>query len=940
MQRKRKDSNRTVEYRPAVKVRDLVSPDAFFRYFLGSSAVAAFAAVFIFLLVAVHVHVNIWWFESLGLGGVYGRMWETQKFLFLTYGILTYLFLTLIFFGTRAGTYRPGPSDNGRAIDGLLTVGVGFATMLIAMVAGSAMGGQWQAYLLAHHAQSFGMTDPIHHRDIGFYVFTMPWRQIQGDFAVTILVVGALDLAALATIYTTTSPYETERSDIRRIIAIASLFGAVLFGYFAWRNFFLYPFNLGQPGRAYGGGATFVHASLWWYPIVGTVEIVAAVVLLVNTILRRTSPLFVAILPLLVGTLSSAGQGIFQHFVVTPNELSAEYPYLGYTLHFTRHAYGMDGWAVRQYTPKTLSSRDVAQDRAALAEARIADAGVFTQVIRQRQENRSYYTFNDANIDRYTVDHKLRQVVVAARELQFSQLNLQAQTWVNEHIKFTHGYGLAMSPANMVGPTGQPLLWIQNVPVQETIQGLPAVAEPRIYFGQSTDAWILTHATTPEFDSSTSGRDMPYTYGGQDGVPVGGGLRRLSLSWELEGGVPFLNKLNISNYVGPSTRVLLHRNIIDRVHTIAPWLTLDSKPYLVLRPNGTLVWMLDGLTHADHYPYSEPIDGDNYRRNSVKIVIDAYTGRTDFYAFGPPDPLLQAWSSVFPGLIQPFARMPRDLVAHIKYPDDYLNWQASAYQRYHVTDITSYYNADNEWDVESAQMFNWNDGQLETNTLDPIWTVTRLFGGPRDRFFSILPFSVHTKQTMAGYLAADNDSYHVTALNMPRGAQTMGVTQFQSLYSQAPAISSTITLLDQHGSQIVPGQVLVLPVGSALLYMQPLYLRSSAGQSLPQLNHVVVGTQNEVNWNYTLASAVNSLLTFGDISTLGQTQNGVSPVAPPSPASTAGTGHYSTMTTGQLIARANALYRAAQTTPSLTAKDRDLQQLGAILRALQVRSGR
>jgi uncharacterized membrane protein (UPF0182 family) len=468
------------------------------------------------------------------------------------------------------------------------------------------------------------------------------------------------------------------------------------------------------------------------------------------------------------------------------------------------------------------------------------------------------------------------------------------------------------------------------------------VREPRIYFGEFTDSWVLTGATTPEFDSSLADQDTSYRYTGPDGIPVGSGLHRLTLAWLLDQGFPLFNKLNISGYIRPTTRVLIHRDIMDRVQTIAPWLTLDSNPYLVLRKNGTLVWMLDGISHTDHYPYSEPTNGDNYRRNSVKITVDAYTGRTTFYAFDPSDPVLRAWSAVFPGLLHPFSQMPADLQAHIKYPDDYLDWQATAYGRYHVTDVTSYYNGDNQWDIESSDTYNWNDQQVETNTLLPIWTVARLFGDRQDRFFSLLPFSVHGKATMAGYLAADNRSYQVTALDMPRGAQTLGVRQFETLYNQAPTISSQLTLLDQHGSQVVPGQVLILPVGRALLYIKPLYLRSNSGQSLPQLIRIVVGTQNEVNWGYTLQNALNNLLTQGDISSVATSTTGPSPTTPATPTAPvpAGAGRYAALSDAQLIALANQYYLAAQRTPSLTEKDRDLKQVGLILQTLQSRHGR
>ena len=932
---------RIVEGAPPFEPRDLIGP-RFFLLYLGSSLCVVLLAVLLYVpLLAAHVHVNIWWFESVGFGDVYGRMWSTQRYLFLLYGFLTYFFLSIVFFGTRALTFRPGVDRDARALDTGVTVLVGITLALIALIAGHSMADQWQTYMLAKHATGFGVTDPIHQRDVGFYVFAMPWREVLAAFAGTVLVLGAIGLASLATLYSISSPYQTQAGDYRRILTIASLFAAVLFGFLAWRNFFLNPYDLQQPGVAHGGGATFAHAALWWYSVVGVVEIVTAVVLLVNAFLGRTWLSAIALLPILFGIFSSAGQGIFQRYVVSPNELSAEYRYLGFTLNSTRHAYGIDGWTAREYTPRALTPTDVAHARSTITDARIADAGAFTQVMQQRQENRTYYTFNPADVDRYVVGGTLRQVLLAGRETDFGKLSGEAQTWVNQHLKFTHGYGLTMAPANTVTPDGQPVLWIQNVPLQETVSGLPMVRQPRLYFGELTSSWIVTNTTTPEFDSSTADRDTAYRYAGQDGIPVGSGLKRLTLSWVLEGGIPFFNRLNISGYIRSSSRVSLHRNIMERIHMLAPWLTLDNNPYLVLRSNGTLVWMIDGMTHTDHYPYSDPVAGDNYRRNSVKITVDAYTGRTTFYAFDEHDPILRAWSSAFPAMIRPFAEMPADIRAHIKYADDYLSWQAQAYQRYHVTDITSYYNGDNEWDIETSTSYQWDAGMASSNPLDPIWTVARLFGQPRDSFYSILPFSVRGKAPMSGYLAADNNTYHVTALDMPRGAQTMGAGQFESLYNQAPSISSALTLLDQHGSQVIPGQLLILPVGRALLYIKPLYLRSASSETLPQLVRVVVGTQNAVNWGYTLQDALHNLLTQGDISNTGPS-TAIKPPAPsavptqvPAPVS----GRLAKMTDAQLIALANQYYAAAQSSPSLTAKDRDLTQVGVILRLLRSRHG-
>jgi len=934
------ERRRTITLVPPAPRGPRVGGGVLARYFLPGLVIVL--AVFIFLIwpLLVQVQINIWWFDSLTIGSVYQRVWDTQRLLFFLFGLLSYVFLTLLFFVTRRLLYKSGLNDNAQALDRLITLVVGALAAVVSMIAGSTMASSWQDYLLASHAQSFGILDPIHHRDIGFYIFTMPWREELSGFVISLLGLGALEVVALAVWYTFSSPFQTLPGDIRRMVSIASLFAGVLFLYLAWRNFFLNPYYLNQPGTVYGGGATFVHATLWWYTVTGLVEIVTAVVLLANTAVRRLQLLPVAALPIIAAIAAGGGQSIFQRFVVSPNELNAEFQYLGYTLHYTRQAYGMDQWRVREYTPRALTSADVSADRATVNDARIADLGAFTQVMRQRQENRTYYAFNNANIDRYSIHGAVRQVLLAPRELAFWQLSQQAQTWVNEHIKFTHGFGLTMAPANHLTPDGQPALWIQNVPVQETISGLPPVVQPRIYFGEFTNSWILVHTTTPEYDTATRDQDTSYTYQGPDGISLGSGTKRLSLAWNVEGGNPFIDRLNISNYIKPDSRILLHRNIFDRVSTIAPWLLIDPDPYLVLRKNGTLVWMMDGITRSDRYPYSDPTDGDNYRRNSVKIVVDAYTGRTTLYAFDSHDPILKAWSAIFPGLIHPFSQMPADLKAHIKYADSYLTWQANAYQRYHVTDVTSYYNGDNQWDIASTSAYNWNDGATETNPMDPFWTVARLFGEKHDSFFSILPFSVHGKNTMAGYVAADNITYGVTALDMPRGAQTMGATQFESLYQQAPSISSALTLLDQHGSQVVPGLTLALPVGKALLYVKPLYLRSQSNQSLPQLIKVVVGTQNAVNWGSTLPSALNNLLTQGDISTLSQAPTTTSPpqATPSAPPPTAtGSARYGGMNDAQLIALASSYYQAAQQTPSLTEKDRDLRQVGIILQVLRGR---
>jgi uncharacterized membrane protein (UPF0182 family) len=476
----------------------------------------------------------------------------------------------------------------------------------------------------------------------------------------------------------------------------------------------------------------------------------------------------------------------------------------------------------------------------------------------QLQEIRTYYKFHDVDVDRYWLDGAYQSVMLSARELKSSLLPPNAQTWVNRHVLFTHGNGVVMSPVTRKSTDGLPVFYLRDIPPNST--GGPEIREPRIYYGEKTNGYVIVKGSTPEFDYP-KGKDNIYaTYDGTGGVPIGGILRENLFAWHF-GDINLL----LSSYIIDESRIMIRRDIRERVHTIAPFLRLDRDPYLVIS-SGKLYWMQDAYTTSDYFPYSQPVQrfNLNYIRNSVKIVIDAYNGTVDFYLIDAADPIARTYQRIFPELFKPFAAIPSDLQQHIRYPEDLFLIQAQIYQAYHMEAADVFYNREDLW------QFPREPGGDGATLMAPYYIIMRLPGETQAEFFLMLPMVPSRRDNMIAWLAARCDSPDYGKLivyEFPKDKLVYGPFQVEALINQNTEISQQLTLWNQMGSRVIRGTLLVIPIENSILYVSPLYLRAAQGQ-LPELKRVIAVYGDRVVMKETLAETLAALFEAGAAPTI------------------------------------------------------------------------
>ena len=549
--------------------------------------------------------------------------------------------------------------------------------------------------------------------------------------------------------------------------------------------------------------------------------------------------------------------GLFERFFVKPNELQLETPYIRQNIALTREAYNLGQIAVKPFpAEQDLTFQSLKDNSGTIDNIRLWDWQPLMDTYAQLQEIRTYYRFLDVDVDRYNLGDSYQQVTLAARELDPLLLSANAQTWVNLHLLFTHGNGAVMSPVTQKSAEGLPIFYLKDIPPVAT--GGPPITEPRIYFGQGSPGYVIVKTSTPEFDYP-KGKDNAYArYDGADGIPIGGIGWRALFAWQMDD----LNIL-LSGYITSESRILLHRNIKDRVGTIAPFLQLDRDPYVVISA-GRLYWMQDAYTTSAWFPYAkpEPDAGDlNYIRNSVKVVIDAYNGTVDFYVTDPADPIVATYRRIFPALFKPLDAMPPDLQKHIRYPEDLFNIQALQYRAYHMDASEVFYNREDLWQFprESTAPDEMNAGG-ETR-MAPYYIMMRLPGEPQTEFFLMLPMTPSKRENMIAWLAARCDLPEYGKLivyEFPKDKLVYGPFQIEALINQNTEISQQISLWNQMGSRVIRGTLLVVPIGNSILYVSPLYLRAQSGQ-LPELKRVIAAYGDRVVMEETLPEALAAL---------------------------------------------------------------------------------
>lgn len=727
------------------------------------------------------------------------------------------------------------------------------ASILVGLMGSSAASVGWEVVRKFLNPSPFGIVDPLFNRDIGFYVFQLPFYEFVYKLAMSLLVV---TLLATGAVYAASGSFGFEGTSLvlkgRARIHLSSLL-ALVFLLKAW-GYQLSMFGLlySQRGAVFGAGYTDMHANLVALKVLFWIAIVCAALVFFAVFAKRTGLLMGGIGLLVAASvlLGSVYPGLLQRFVVEPNELARETPYIETNIKYTRLGYGL-GNITEEYYParEDLTYEDIMREPSTLENVRLWDWRPLLSTYSQLQEMRLYYDFREVDVDRYVIDGKLRQVTLAARELNTSQLAASAQTWVNLKLKFTHGYGAVVSPVNEVTPEGLPKFFVKDIPPASTTPAL-AISRPEIYYGELETEPVYVNTRATEFDYPLGDENAYTHYKGKGGVQLSSYLTRLAFA------IRFGDlKLLLSGDITSDTRVLLYRQIGERVRRIAPFLKYDRDPYLVI-DEGKLYWIQDAYVTTELFPYSTPIAGwGNYVRNSVKVVIDAYEGTTTFYVTEPEEPMTKTYSKIFPGLFRPVDEMPAGLRAHLRYPEDLFRVQAYIYSTYHMDDPTVFYNKEDVWTVSGEVVGN------EQTAIEPYYVVMTLPGGEKPEFVLLLPFSPSRKNNMVAWMAARSDGENygkILLYKFSKEKLTFGPMQVEARIDQDPVISQNLSLWDQKGSNVIRGNLLVIPIAGGLLYVEPLYLQAEQSQ-MPELKQVIVAYAGEVVMANDLGTALVQL---------------------------------------------------------------------------------
>jgi hypothetical protein len=765
-----------------------------------------------------------------------------------------------------------------------------------ALLIGAAAATAWPTVLLWLNRVPFdgaaatATTDPVFGQNISWFLFDLPFlRTVQSIF--NAVVVGGLIVAFGR--YLAGAPQSGLSFPTSVRVHLAVLAGlyllSVAFGYQ------LDKFELVYSGRGIATGVSYTdqNAQFFAYDVLTVLSAFAAAFLVGGAFTRWTWPLGVTVVAwflasLVVGRLYPEA---IQRLSVLPNQYQREEPYIRNNIKMTRLAYNLDGWEELKYQgDKELTRAQIDAESATFANARLWDYRPLGDTLDQLQTVRRYYDFTDVDTDRYLIDGESRQVMLAARELNLAA-NDAAVGWVNQRIIYTHGVGIAMVPVNEVTTEGQPVLLVKNLP-PVSAEGAPKVSEPRIYFGEAPSQYVIVRARQDEFDYPSGEGDAGGETGvrtrwtGDTGIKLDTTLSRLLFALRFRDLDMF-----ISDQVTADSELLMHRSLRERLSLIAPFLAYDKDPYVVVNEAGRLVYIQDAFTTSDRFPNAEYVDPAsigitgiqtgpiNYIRNSVKIVMDAYDGSITLFVADPSDPIIRAWQGVFPDLFSPLGELPGDLQPHLRVPEDLFNIQTAMFGRYHVTDAETFFREDDRWTVPSGQT---SDQSLPS---EAYYVIMRMPGEADPEFLLLQPMVPTSRPNMIAWVAARNDPQHyggVRVYRFPTDTSVFGPAQIEARIDQDPTISAQVTLWDQSGSQVIRGNLIVVPIGDTLIYLQPVYLQSTSA-SFPEFQRIVVASPTSVVWARTLGEALNLLLEAGG----GPTPT---PTPTPTPGATAGPG--------------------------------------------------
>jgi uncharacterized protein len=836
---------------------------------------------------ALSYWVDLLWFESLGYRDVFWKTWTLKYEIFAIFALVTFLILYGTFWALKRAHQADLPIGQKIVIGGqpvnfsvepALRVLAFCVSIVIACVTGASMMQEWPALSLFWYAQPTvgNVSDPIFDKPLNFFLFDLPAWHLIVDWLLTLSVITCV-LAVLFLLITSGSRALDKRrssygSSPWRGLSITVSFLLFLLAI----NLYVDRFDRLLEHHTIFEGVTYTdaHVMLSGLLIVCVMLVLGAGIAAFNAAREpRGRLLVVAIIPAAVCYVGLGIVGWYVgNFVVKPNELVREQPYIAHNIEMTRRAYGLDRFLQREFPAETtIEAAEPANNQATLQNIRLWDWRALQDTLRQVQEIRTYYDFPDIDIDRYVIDGSMRQVMLATRELNVEKLPVSSRNWINEKLVYTHGYGITMNPVNGFTAEGLPTLMLSNMPVQSTVPGL-SVTRPEIYFGELTDTDVYVKTRQQEFDYPQGQANSLTSYQGTGGIVLGGFLNRIVIA--LDRGD--LTKLPFSDDINAQSRLLMRRNVRDRVTALAPFLTYDQDPYIVVGEDGRLSWMMDAFTTSDSYPYSSHYSvGDqsiNYMRNSVKVVIDAYDGTTTFYVFDTEDPILAAYRRIFPSLFKDATSMPAGLRKHVRYPELLFKLQSEVYGLYHMTKPEVFFNREDLWTVATETGMS-SDGEQTKQPMQPNFVLMKLPDETGMEFVEILPFTPANRNNLIGWIAGRSDGTHYgtsVVYDFPKTKLVDGPQQIESRIDQNAQLSGQLTLWNQQGSHVRRGSLLVIPTGRALLYAEPIYLQAQQSP-MPELRLVVLALQDRLAYGPTFEAALASLF-GGEISSLSSTE--------------------------------------------------------------------
>ncbi len=885
--------------------------------------------VLVFILPAVVTFAADWlWFQALGYQRVIGMRVLVGTLLGVGVGALAFAFLNAnlrialrgAVIGPRVVQVTPGsPVELTQFVRRLALPTV----LAIAVLMGLSAAGTWLDVLRFLRQTPFGTTDPVFLRDVGYYVFTVP---LVADVIRLLTVLTTVGLVGSLVLYVLRGDVAVHRGHVTveraARVHLAVLIATLLVLTALRVHLVRIPGLLySTTGPLVGASYADLHGTLMGLRLAAMAAVAGAAVVLWGARGPRLAHATLIAAGLYIG-VSLLGVTIYpaivHRLVVAPNELSKETPQLVRHVAATREAWGLDSVVTRELTGVAgLTEEDIRANAATIDNVRLWDRDPLLQTFGQLQEIRTYYDFRSVDDDRYWIDGRYRQVMLSPRELNAG--SLPTRTFINERLTFTHGMGIALGPVNQVTSEGLPVLFVKDLPPVSSVS--LKVTRPEIYFGELTDSWVFARTGQREFDYPSGDENVYANYEGEGGVRVGSFPRRLLFATYFRS-----LKMLLSSDITSESRAMYFRNIAVRARKALPFLSFDSDPYLVIDDEGRLRWILDAYTHTSRYPYAQPVSRGsvNYMRNSVKVVIDAYDGSVTAYLADPADPLVQTLAAVFPGIFRPLDEMAPDLRAHLRYPDALFRVQSDMYATYHMDDAETFYHREDQWQKPVLSGAASQDPFVRH-------IIMRLPGEEEAEFIFMVPFTPRGKDNLASWMVARNDGDRYGQLvvyRLPKQSLVFGPTQIVNRINQDTEIARQISLWDQRGSEVIRGNLLVIPIEESLIYVQPIYLRAEGGR-IPELKRVVVAYQNRVAMEETLEAGLARL--FGG--TIEATA-----AAPAAPPPTVGDGGVA-----DLSRRASEHYQraiAAQRAGDWSRYGEELSRLGDVLRQLETATNR